>query len=168
MIQCPVNCTMEMYAEQGGKTRFYLPVVARSTVIKLTCPSNLIYFDAFLFDFLPTRSSLSLISICWQHLYSGRSPSATKTSLNTSKNQPRHLSCDNAACAGSDISTACHPPSLNEGFISSIQTSMDGKDKEVAPKLGGLIQSSMISILLTSTPPMLPRWSLSVPSGRPL
>ena len=37
-----------------------------------------------------------------------------KASVNAPSNQPRHLSYDNAAYAGSDIYTACHPPSLNE------------------------------------------------------
>ena len=36
------------------------------------------------------------------------------------------------------------------------------------PKTRWLIQSSMVSILVASTPPMLPRWSLTDPSGRPL
>ena len=78
------------------------------------------------------------------------------------------LSYDNAACTGSDISTACHPPSLYEGSMTSTQTFMAGKDQEVAPKRDGLIPSSTTSILLASTPPMLPRWSLTDPSGRPL
>ena len=39
---------------------------------------------------------------------------------------------------------------------------------EAAPKRDGLIQSSTISILLASTPPMLPRWSLTDSSGRRL
>ena len=44
---------------------------------------------------------------------------------------------------GSDIAYASHPSSLYEGFISSIQAFMAGKDQEVAPKLDGLIRSSM-------------------------
>ena len=37
---------------------------------------------------------------------------------------------------------------------------MAGKDREGAPKLGGLLQSSMSSILLASTPSLLPKWFL--------
>ena len=88
--------------------------------------------------------------------------------MNAPSNQLHHLSYDNAAYAGLDIATACHPPSLLEESMPSTQTSMAGRDLEAAPKLDGLIQSSTISILLASTPPMLPRWSLTDPSGRPL
>ena len=48
------------------------------------------------------------------------------------------------------------------------QTSMAERDLEAAPTLDGLIPSSTISILLASTPQMLPRWSLTDPSGKPL
>ena len=99
---------------------------------------------------------------------SGSSTSATIASVNAPSNQLHHLSYDNAAYAGLDISTACHPPSLLEESMTSTQTSMAGRDLEAAPKLDGLIQSSTISIMLASTPPMLPRWSLTDPSGRPL
>ena len=88
---------------------------------------------------------------------SGNSTLATKVSVNAPSNQLHHLSYDNAAYAGSDISTACHPPSLYEESMTSTQT---------APKLDGQIQSSMTSILLASL--MLPRWYLTDPSGRPL
>ena len=101
-------------------------------------------------------------------LCSGSSTSATIASVNAPSNQLHHLSYDNAAYAGLDISTACHPPSLLEESMTSTQTSMAGRDLEAAPKLDGLIQSSTISILLASIPPMLPRWSLTDPSGRPL
>ena len=97
---------------------------------------------------------------------SGSSTSATESSVNAPRNQPPHLSCHNAAYAGSDTSYACRPPSRCEGSMTSTQTFMAGKDQEVAPKLDGLIQSSTISILLASTPPMLPRWSLTDPSER--
>ena len=99
---------------------------------------------------------------------SGSSTSATIASVNAPSNQLHHLSYDNAACAGLDISTACNPPSLLEESMPSTQTSMAGRDLEAAPKLDGLIQSSTISILLASTPPMLPRWSVTDPSGRSL
>ena len=36
------------------------------------------------------------------------------------------------------------------------------------PKVDGLIPASTTSILLGATPPMLPGWSLTDPSGRPL
>ena len=101
-------------------------------------------------------------------MFSGSSTSATIASVNAPSNQLHHLSYDNAAYAGLDISTACHPPSLLEESMTSTQTSMAGRDLEAAPKLDWLIQSSTISILLASTPPMLPRWSLTDPSGRPL
>ena len=52
-------------------------------------------------------------------------------------------------------------------YMTSSQTSMAGRDLVAAPQLDGLIQSSTTSILLASTPPMLPRWSLTDPSGRP-
>ena len=99
---------------------------------------------------------------------SGSSTSATKASVNAPSNQPHHPSYVNAACAGSDISAACHPPSLYKESLTSIQTSMVGKYQEAAPKPDGLIQSSTTSTLLASTPSMLPRWSLTDPSGRPL
>ena len=44
-------------------------------------------------------------------------------------NQQHHPSYDNAACAGSDISTACHPPSLYEESLTSIQNPWLGKTK---------------------------------------
>ena len=96
------------------------------------------------------------------------STSATKASVNAPNNQPHHPSHDNAACAGSDISTACHSTSLYEEYVTSIQTSMVGRDQEAAPKPDGLIQSSTTSSLLASTPSMLSRWYLTDPSGRPL
>ena len=95
---------------------------------------------------------------------SGSNTSATIASVNAPSNQLHHLSYDNEADAGLDISTACRPPALFE----ESQTSMAGRDLEAAPKLDGLIQSSTISILLASTPPMLPRWSLTDPSGSSL
>ena len=58
--------------------------------------------------------------------------------------------------------------SLFEETMTSTQTSTAGRDLEAAPKLDGLIQSSTTSIMLASTPPMLPRWYLTDPSGRPL
>ena len=58
---------------------------------------------------------------------------------------------------------------INEDQIrTSTQTFMAGKHHEVAPKLNGLIPSSTTSILLASTPPMLPIWYLTDPSERPL
>ena len=81
-------------------------------------------------------------------------------------NQQHHPSYDNAACDGLDISTACHPPSLYEESATSIQTSMVGKDQEAAPKPDGLIQSITTSILLASTPSMLPRWSMTDPQWK--
>ena len=99
--------------------------------------------------------------------YSGSSTSATIASVNAPSNQLHHLSYDNDAYAGLDISTACHPPSLFEE--SDFNPIIHGwKRPSAAPKLNGLIQSSTTSILLASTPPMLPRWSLTDPSGRPL
>ena len=97
---------------------------------------------------------------------SGSSTSATITSVNAPSNQLHHLYYDNAAYAGLEISTACHPPALLEESMTLTQTSMAGRDLEAAPKLHGLIQSSTISILLASTPPMLPRWSLTDPIVR--
>ena len=99
---------------------------------------------------------------------SGSSTSATIASVNAPGNQLHHLFYYNAAYAGLDISTACHPPSLLEESMTSTQTSMGGRDLEAAQKLDGLIRPSTISIMLASTPPMLPRWSLTDPSGRPL
>ena len=85
---------------------------------------------------------------------SGSSTSETKASVNAPGNQQHHPSYDNAACAGSDISTACHPPSLYEESLTSTLTSMVGRDQEAAPKPDGRIQSNMISIQLASTPSM--------------
>ena len=92
---------------------------------------------------------------------SGSSTSAIKASVNAPSNQQHHPSYDNATCAGSDISTACHPPSLYEESLTSTLTSMVGRDQEAAPKPDGRIQSNMICILLASTPSMPPRWPLS-------
>ena len=91
-----------------------------------------------------------------------------KASVNAPSNQNHHPSYGNAACAGPDISTACHPPSLYEESLTSIQTSMVGKDQEAGPKPDGLVQSNTTSILLASTPSMLPRWSMTDLNGRPL
>ena len=96
---------------------------------------------------------------------SGSSKSATKASVNAPSNQQHHPSYENAACAGSDISTACHPPSLYEEYLTSTLTSMVGSDQEAPPKPDGRIQSNMISILLASTPSMPHRWSMTDPSG---
>ena len=52
--------------------------------------------------------------------------SATKASVNAPSDQPHHPSYDNAAYAGSDISTAWHPPSLHEESLTSTLTSMVG------------------------------------------
>ena len=87
--------------------------------------------------------SMALCSTCAvkgaSYVCTGSSTSATKASVNAPSNQTHHLSYDNAACAGSDISTACHPPSLYEEHLTSTQTSMVGKDQEAAPKLDVLI-----------------------------
>ena len=90
---------------------------------------------------------------------SDSSTSATKASVNAPSNQQHHISEDNAACSGSDISTACHPPSLYEVSLTSIKTSMVGKDQVAASKPDGLIQSNTTSILLasTTTPSNIPR-----------
>ena len=52
--------------------------------------------------------------------------------------------------------------------MTSTQTFMTGKDQHVVPKLDGLTPSSTTSILLASTPPLLPRWYLTNSSGRHL
>ena len=93
---------------------------------------------------------------------------AHQQSVNAPSNQRHQPSYDNAACAGSDISTACHPPTLYEESLTLTLTSMVGKDQEAAPKLDGLIQSSTTSTPLASMPSMLPRWSLADPTGRHL
>ena len=63
-----------------------------------------------------------------------------------------------------------NPPSQYEGSMTLTLTFMAGKDQEFDPKLDGLIRptSSTTFIMLASTPPMLPRWYLTDPSGRPL
>ena len=58
-------------------------------------------------------------------------------------------------------------PSKTSHWVDMYETFMAGKDQDVAPKLDGLILSNMTSILLSSTSPMLPRSSLTDPSGRP-
>ena len=63
---------------------------------------------------LADRRRLDLFDIrCHRPLQrvSGSRTSAIKASVNLPSNQPHHLSYDNAAYAGSDISSACHPPS---------------------------------------------------------
>ena len=92
---------------------------------------------------------------------------ATKAYVNVPMSQPHHLTYDNAAYGSSDISSACHPPYLYEGFMTSNKTFIAGKDQVVVQKLDGLIPPSMTSMLLASTPPILPWWSWSDPSGRP-
>ena len=62
------------------------------------------------------------------------------------------------------------PSSLPARMVYDFNTNiMAGKDQEVAQKLDGLIPSSTTSILLASTPPMLPRWYVTDPfvSGLP-
>ena len=99
---------------------------------------------------------------------SGSSTSAIKASVNAPGNQQHHPSYDNAACAGSVISTACHPPSRFEESLTSTLPSMVGRDQEAVPKPDGRTQSNTTSILLASTPSMPPSWSMTDPSGRPL
>ena len=98
----------------------------------------------------------------------GSSTSAIKASVNAPGNQQHHPSYDNAACAGSVIFTACHPPSRFEESLTSTLPSMVGRDQEAAPKPDGRTQSNTTSILLASTPSMPPSWSMTDPSGRPL
>ena len=101
----------------------------------------------------------------------GSSTSATEASMNAPSNQPHHLSYDNAAYAGSDISNACHPPSLYEGSMTSNQTFMAGKDQDVTPKLDGLIPSSNSAGLDTTYAAQMefdrPQWKAFV-SGLPM
>ena len=99
---------------------------------------------------------------------SGSSTSAIKASVNAPGNQQHHPSYDNAACAGSVISTACHPPSRFEEYLTSTLPSMVGRVQEAAPKPDGRTQSNTTSTLLASTPSMPPSWSMTYPSGRPL
>ena len=99
---------------------------------------------------------------------SGSSTSAIKASVNAPGNQQHHPSFDNAVCAGSIISPACHPPSRFEESLTSTLPSMVGRDQEAAPKPDGRTQSNTTSILLASTPSMPPSWSMTDPSGRPL
>ena len=73
---------------------------------------------------------------------SGSSTSATKASVNAPSNHQHHPSYDNAACAGSDISTACLPPSLYEESLTSTLTSMVGRDQGAAQNhMGGFSQT---------------------------
>ena len=99
---------------------------------------------------------------------SGSSTSTIKASVNAPGNQQHHPSYDNAACAGSVISTACHPPSRFEESLTSTLPSTVGRDQEAAPKPDGRTQSNTTSILLASTPSMPPSWYMTDPSGRPL
>ena len=98
----------------------------------------------------------------------GSSTSAIKASVNALGNQQHHSSHDNATCADSVISTACHPPTRFEESLTSTLPSMVGRDQEAAPKRDGRTQSNTTSILLASTPSMPPSWSMTDPSGRPL
>ena len=90
---------------------------------------------------------------------SGSSASSTEAYMNAPISQPHHLSY-----AGSDTSTACHPSSLYD-FNPIIH---GWKRPKGRPKRDGLIPSSTISILLASTPPMLPIWYMTDPSRRSL
>ena len=97
---------------------------------------------------------------------SGCSTLATEAYMNAPSNQSHHLSYDNPPTLVRTPSPHVIPPvRMVYDFNPNIH---DGKDQEVAPKLDGLIPSSTTSILLASTPPMLPIWSLPDPSGRPL
>ena len=61
------------------------------------------------------------------------------------------------------------PSSLPVRRVYDFNTIIHGwKYQEVSTNLDGLIPSSTTSILLASTPPMPPRWSMTDPSGRPL
>ena len=61
------------------------------------------------------------------------------------------------------------PSSLPARRVYDFNPNINGwKKPRAAPKLHGLNQSSTISILLASTPPMLLRWSLTEPSQRSL
>ena len=79
------------------------------------------------------------------------------TKMDAVENEEECLLATSCDYGQADISSAFHPPSV----MTSNQTFMAGKDQEVAPKLDGPILSNMTSILLASTPTMLP-------SGRPL
>ena len=57
---------------------------------------------------------------------SGSSTSVTKASVNAPSNQPHHPSYVNAACAGSDISAACHPPSLYDRRVFDFNPNIHG------------------------------------------
>ena len=89
---------------------------------------------------------------------SGSRTSASKASLNAPGNQPHHHSYTTTpptmvrASPPHAILTPCTKTVWDFNPI----TSMVGKDQEAAPKLDELIQSSTISILLASTPSMLP------------
>ena len=113
-------------------------------------------------DVFDMRCQRRLLRVFWQQHVSNQSI-RERTS-----NQQHHPSYDNAACDGSDISTACHPPSLYEESLTSTLTSMVGRDQEAAPKPDGLIQSSTTSTQVASTPSMPHRWSVTDPGGRPL
>ena len=54
--------------------------------------------------------------------------------MNAPSNQLHHLSYDNAAYAGLDISTACHPPSLLEETMTSTQNIHGWKRPRGHPK----------------------------------
>ena len=60
------------------------------------------------------------------------------------------------------------PSSLPARRVYDFNPNMAGRDLEAAPKLDGLIQSSTTSIMLASSPPVLPRWYLTDPNGRSL
>ena len=108
-------------------------------------------------DVFDMRCQRRLLRVFWQQHVSNQA------SVNAPSNQQHHPSFDNAACDGSDISTACHPPSLYEESLTSTLTPMVVRDQEAAPKPDGLIQSSTTSTQLASTPSMPHRWSMTDP-----
>ena len=72
---------------------------------------------------------------------------ATKTSVKTVLH---HLSHDNSAYAGLDISSTCRPPSLYERFTTLIQTSMVGKDHMVADSSKHALHSASLNTTIAT------------------
>ena len=103
---------------------------------------------------------------------SGCSTSATEASVNAPSNQPpHHPSYNNAATYGcSDTLSTCKS-SLPVRRVYDFNPNFHGwKRPRGRPKTrwADFTSSTTFIMLASMTPPMLPRWSLTDPSGRPL
>ena len=90
-------------------------------------------------DVFDMRCQRRLLRVFWQQHVSNQSiRERTKQPTESSLLRQRRLRW----LPGSDISTACHPPSLYEESLTSTLTSIVGRDQEAAPnQMGGFSQT---------------------------